>query len=266
MRGQAANGGVVFECLLEIRTEGGQVKPGRTGSTWKAPMPPRCGSRQQLPSFTAPISRRRPAGTCARDGGRRRSRYAALREAHVAEHRRLFRRVELDLGGPDRSAVPTDERLAAVEQGGDDPQLLATVLPVRPLPADVAARGPAALPANLQGIVGRGPDAALAGRLSRQHQYPDELLAGRGLQPLRMPRAAVRFHRHAARAGPPHRAGSPTAAAAGWCTTRPTCGAARRSRAPRPYAMWQGASGWLAQHLWEHYAFTGDREFLRERA
>jgi alpha-L-fucosidase 2 len=30
--------------------------------------------------------------------------------------------------------------------------------------------------------------------------------------------------------------------------------------------LWQGASGWLAQHLWEHYAFTGDRKFLSERA
>src|ERR1019366_200213 len=30
--------------------------------------------------------------------------------------------------------------------------------------------------------------------------------------------------------------------------------------------LWQGSSGWLAQHLWEHYAFTGDRNFLRERA
>ena len=26
------------------------------------------------------------------------------------------------------------------------------------------------------------------------------------------------------------------------------------------------ASGWLAQHFWEHYLFTGDRKFLRERA
>jgi alpha-L-fucosidase 2 len=32
------------------------------------------------------------------------------------------------------------------------------------------------------------------------------------------------------------------------------------------YMMWQGASGWLAQHYWERYAFTGDHEFLRTRA
>ena len=30
--------------------------------------------------------------------------------------------------------------------------------------------------------------------------------------------------------------------------------------------LWQGSSGWLARHYWEHYLFTGDREFLRQRA
>jgi alpha-L-fucosidase 2 len=32
------------------------------------------------------------------------------------------------------------------------------------------------------------------------------------------------------------------------------------------YAFWQGGSGWLAQHLWEHYDFSRDRQFLRDRA
>jgi alpha-L-fucosidase 2 len=32
------------------------------------------------------------------------------------------------------------------------------------------------------------------------------------------------------------------------------------------YGLWQGASGWLARHFWEHYLYTGDRQFLRDRA
>ncbi len=32
------------------------------------------------------------------------------------------------------------------------------------------------------------------------------------------------------------------------------------------YGLWQGGSGWLARHFWEHYLFTGDRRFLKERA
>lgn len=32
------------------------------------------------------------------------------------------------------------------------------------------------------------------------------------------------------------------------------------------WAVWIGAAPWLAQHLWWHYEFTGDRQFLCERA
>ena len=30
------------------------------------------------------------------------------------------------------------------------------------------------------------------------------------------------------------------------------------------YGMWPVGGAWLCQHLWEHYAFTGDRQFLKE--
>ena len=28
------------------------------------------------------------------------------------------------------------------------------------------------------------------------------------------------------------------------------------------WGVWFGSNGWLCQHLWEHYAFTRDREYL----
>ncbi|HYW80348.1 MAG TPA: glycoside hydrolase family 95 protein, partial [Thermoguttaceae bacterium] len=45
-----------------------------------------------------------------------------LRADHVAEHRRLFRRVELDLGTTDSIDLPTDERIKRFGEG-NDPQL-----------------------------------------------------------------------------------------------------------------------------------------------
>ena len=30
--------------------------------------------------------------------------------------------------------------------------------------------------------------------------------------------------------------------------------------------MWPVGGAWLCQHLWEHYLFTGDKEFLAKRA
>ena len=32
------------------------------------------------------------------------------------------------------------------------------------------------------------------------------------------------------------------------------------------WAMWPMGGVWLSQHLWEHYAFSGDENFLREKA
>ncbi len=32
------------------------------------------------------------------------------------------------------------------------------------------------------------------------------------------------------------------------------------------WANWNEAAGWLSQHLWEHYRFTGNRQFLKETA
>ena len=37
--------------------------------------------------------------------------FAALRQAHVAEHQRLFHKVALDLGATEAMKLPTDERI-----------------------------------------------------------------------------------------------------------------------------------------------------------
>ncbi|MHC4440611.1 MAG: glycoside hydrolase family 95 protein, partial [Planctomycetota bacterium] len=48
-----------------------------------------------------------------------RKKYHELQRAHLAEHRRLFRRVALNLGDKDTLDKPTDERLQAVKNGAD---------------------------------------------------------------------------------------------------------------------------------------------------
>lgn len=53
--------------------------------------------------------------------------FAELREAHVREHRRLFRRVAVDLPPGPNSGLPTAERIKAFE-GANDPALAGLVL------------------------------------------------------------------------------------------------------------------------------------------
>ncbi|RKY06773.1 MAG: hypothetical protein DRP65_11325 [Planctomycetota bacterium] len=46
--------------------------------------------------------------------------YDDLFESHIAEHQRLFGRVQMELGSSQISSMPTDQRLEAVKNGGDD--------------------------------------------------------------------------------------------------------------------------------------------------
>ena len=79
--------------------------------------------------------------------------WPALRAAHVADHRSLFDRVKLDLGGdPALDGKPTDARLAAVKKGGDDPGLVALHFQYGRYLLMGSSRRPGRLPANLQGI------------------------------------------------------------------------------------------------------------------
>ena len=76
--------------------------------------------------------------------------FAQLRERHVEEHRRLFRRVFLDLEGRDGGAAPTDERVNGFEQKPDMALLALYFHYGRYLL--LASSRPGTQPANLQGI------------------------------------------------------------------------------------------------------------------
>ena len=187
-----------------------------------------------------------------------------MRDAHVAAHRRLFRRVELDLGGTDRSAIPTNERLTAMQEGGDDPQLLALYFQFGRYLLMSSSR-PGGLPANLQGLWAEGLtppwQADYHVNINIQMNYWPAEVANLAecheplfdfIDKLRVPGRRTAQISYGCR---------------GWVahyTTDLWCRTALESLTA--YAMWQGASGWLAQHLWEHYAFGGDRAFLRDRA
>ncbi|NCT72013.1 MAG: glycoside hydrolase family 95 protein [Xanthomonadaceae bacterium] len=76
--------------------------------------------------------------------------FAALQADHLAEHRRLFHRVRLDLGRTAAADQPTDERIAAFAHG-DDPALVALYHAYGRYLLICSSR-PGTQPANLQGI------------------------------------------------------------------------------------------------------------------
>lgn len=187
--------------------------------------------------------------------------FDALRAAHVAEHRRLFRTASLRLEKTAGSELPTDERRKAFD-GRNDPDFAALVFQYGRYLLISSSR-PGTEPANLQGIW--NPDAnpmwdsKYTTNINLEMNYwPAEVAnLGETAEPLfRLIReeasdqgAAVAREHYGAR---------------GWVLHQNTD--LWRVAAPMDGPDWGAfttAGAWLCTHLWEHYLFTGDRDFLR---
>ncbi|HKJ87143.1 MAG TPA: glycoside hydrolase family 95 protein, partial [Gammaproteobacteria bacterium] len=187
-----------------------------------------------------------------------------LRETHVGAHQQLFNRVALDLGGGNASWQPTDRRLQAVQNGVADPGLVALYFQFGRYLLISSSR-PGTMAANLQGIWNQHMEApwnadyhininiqmnywpALVGNLAECHgPYLDliEHLRERGRETARTMYNCGGFVAH-------HTTDA-------WYFTSPL---------GRPvYGMWVMGAAWTSRQFWEHYLFTGDREFLQARA
>ncbi len=260
LEGTADTGGVRFAAQLEIRTEGGHIVPAPDGVRVE-------GARAATLVLTAATSYASadPAKDCAERltrlaGGP----YQALRQAHIAEHQRLFRRVSLDLGGSGRSALPTDERLAAFAKGAGDPALIALYFQYGRYLLMSSSR-PGGLPANLQGLWNESLTPPWQSdyhvNINIQMNYwPAETC---NLSECHLPL----FDFTAKLLEPGRRTARVAYGARGFVVHYTTnLWAQTALTGATVYGLWQGGSGWLARHFWEHYAFTGDRDFLRDRA
>jgi alpha-L-fucosidase 2 len=188
----------------------------------------------------------------------------ALRAEHIREHQRLFRRVALDLGHGEGEDLPTDERLAALRAGANDPALFALYFQFGRYLLISSSR-PGSLPANLQGLWNEHIEAPWNAdyhlNINLQMNYwPAEVtnlaecaepyleFIGR-LRPLGRKTARALY---GARGWVAHHTSD------AWHTTAPT--------GLTVWGLWPLGGAWCARDVWEHYAFGRDREFLERRA
>lgn len=188
--------------------------------------------------------------------------YAALRRAHVAESTAVARRVRVDWGGSGEAvtALPTDARLARYRAGGADPGLEQIMFVLGRYLLHGSSR-PGGLPANLQGLWNDSNQPAWA---SDYHTNINIQMNYWGAETADLPEsheALVEFIRQVA---VPSRVATRNAFGAG---TRGWT--ARTSQSAFGGNSWQWntvASAWYAQHLYEHWAFGQDRDYLRDVA
>ena len=190
--------------------------------------------------------------------------YDALWRAHEAEHQRVFRRVDLELGGRDAPAagLPTDERLAAVQRGEQDPHLIATYFQYGRYLLMSSSR-PGSLPANLQGLWAEGLKPPWhcdyhANINVQMNYWPAEVcnLAECHLPMIDLTRSLVEPGRKTAKAYYNARGWVFHTITNVWGWTSPGWSAG--------WGFFPAGGAWMCQHLWEHYAFSGDKEYLKQ--
>ena len=185
-----------------------------------------------------------------------------LRSRHIIEHRRLFRRVALDLGQPAGADVPTDERVQRVLEGADDPHLCALHFQFGRYLLMSSSR-PGGLPANLQGIWAEGIQTPW--NADYHHNINDQM----NYWPAEVANLAECHQPFIQFIDSLREPGRKTAGvhygASGWCVH--TISNIFGFTAPGEHPGWglfPAAGAWLSQHAWEHYAFGGDPRALKQ--
>jgi alpha-L-fucosidase 2 len=182
--------------------------------------------------------------------------YGELLAAHVADYRKLFDRVTLDLGAGDES-LPTDERLVKHPGGAGDRGLEALVFQYGRYLMISSSRD--SLPANLQGLWNNSihppwrSDYHTDVNVQMNYWMADPANLGECFRPYALWLDSIREVRKAAT--------KEAFGTRGW-TMRAENGAFGGS-------TWQwveSGSAWCMQNVWDHYAFTQDEAYLRTLA
>ena len=205
-----------------------------------------------------------PAAKCRHDlAGALAKPYAALRAAHGADYQHFYRRVDLELAGP-QSDLPTDERLKRLAGGADDPQLAALYFQFGRYLLISSSR-PGSMPATLQGIwndqMAPSWESKYTININTEMNYwPAEVTA--------LPEMHEPLFDLIDLARPNGRRVAHDLYGAGgfvihhntdiWGDAVPIDGVKS--------GVWPMGGAWLSLHLWDHYDFTRDRKFLAARA
>ncbi len=194
--------------------------------------------------------------------------YETLRSAHLADHEKLFRRVELSMASASDAdkveSLPIDERIARVKQGKEDPGLAALYFQFGRYLLIGSSR-PGTMAANLQGIWNDSMappwDSKYTTNINVEMNYwPAEVgnLPETTLPFFDLVKMSLDSGRRTAKEMYGARGFAFHHNIDAWGDT-----------APVDYGyvgIWPMGGAWMALHYWEHYQYGLDRDFLRGQA
>ena len=198
--------------------------------------------------------------------------YAVLRKSHISDYQKYFNRVSLtirDTASLKQESLSAYERLIAFSKGSYDPNFEILYFQFGRYLL-IAASRPGGPPANLQGIWNKEMRAPWSSNYTinintQMNYWPAEVT---NLSEMHQPlldfihdlsvtgtRTAKEFYN--AEGWVAHHNSEI------WATSNPVGDVGKGDPV---WANWYMGGNWLCQHLWEHYAFTGDKKFLAEKA
>ncbi|QCR22368.1 glycoside hydrolase N-terminal domain-containing protein [Pontibacter sp. SGAir0037] len=183
----------------------------------------------------------------------------AIRQDHIADYKHLFDRVSLNLGETEAAKLPTNQRIAQFRTG-NDPHLVALYFQFGRYLLISASR-PGGQPANLQGIwndqLTPPWDSKYTVNINTEMNYwPSEIT---NLTELNEP--LVQMVHELSESG--RQTARDMYGANGWVLHHNTD--LWRINGPVDgafWGMWPMGGAWLSQHLFEKYAFSGDKQYL----
>lgn len=203
-----------------------------------------------------------PAAKCRKQIAAVSGDYAALKERHLKEFDEMFGRVSLTLGDEDKSDIPTDVRLKAVQEGATDLSLIATYFQYGRYLLMCSSRAPGRLPANLQGIWCKD---MIAPWNSDYHTNINIQMNYWPAEVCNLSETVVPYSNWIDAIRVPGRVtASKTFGAKGWTVNHVSDLFGRTSISDGvDWGTFPIAGSWLTLAQWEHYLFTGDVEYLR---
>jgi alpha-L-fucosidase 2 len=264
LTGQVRNGVLKFKALLRVVTQGGTVTATDQGL-----------NVSEADTATLILAAHTSFRTFQDIGGDPKARceatlsvvsktpFETLLARHIQDYQKLFHRVALGLGPSQNASLPTDRWL---KDGAKtlDPSLAALFFQYGRY-LTIACSRPGSQAANLQGIWNESPNPAwdchYTTNVSTEMNYwPAEVCnLSECHEPLfDLTRDCMISGQKTAKA---------MYGARGWVLHHNTD--LWRGTAPAnasDHGIWVTGGAWLCHHLWEHYLFTGDKAFLKDRA
>jgi len=263
LRGKVEDGAIRFEARLMAKAKGGRMKVTDEGMKIEGADSATlilvgASSFVSYKDISAnPTERCNSYIDALKDKG-----YEELKRAHLEDYRRLFRRVTFDLGAAPVNK-PTDQRIKEFD-GRNDLHLVVLYFQFGRY-LMISGSRPGCQPLNLQGIWNESKDPPWGSKYTtnintEMNYWPAEVT---NLSECHLP--LFDLISDVAETGA--RVAKEHYDCRGWVLHHNTD--LWRGAAPinaSNHGIWVTGGAWLCQHLWWHYEFTGDLEFLRERA